>query len=171
MQEVKVVQVHGDDFLFREISLQLDCNHPFDRLLQEALHRVVSLLGIELLGQLLRDGGTTAGTRLSHDATLQDSAPQGDEVDTRMLIEALVLGGYQSSNKSCGQLLVADHDSVFLILVIRTQLLSIGRIDDGCILADGILKVLNIWHVTDESKPNGKESCYERNAHQSNHQP
>ena len=36
VQEVEVVQVERDDFLFRVITLQLHGNHPLDGLLQQA---------------------------------------------------------------------------------------------------------------------------------------
>ena len=44
VQEVEVVEVHRDDFLFGEVSLQFDGYHPLDRLLQNTLNGAVGFL-------------------------------------------------------------------------------------------------------------------------------
>ena len=42
IKEIKLVQVHIDDFLFGIIPLQLYGNYPFDGLLEQSFHKVIS---------------------------------------------------------------------------------------------------------------------------------
>ena len=65
MQEIEVIEVHGDDFLFGIVSFQLDCNHPLYGFLQGALHRTLCHVAIKLLGQLLGNGTSSPGIALS----------------------------------------------------------------------------------------------------------
>ena len=65
MQEVEIVEVHGDDLVLGVVTLQFDGYHPLYRFLEQALHGRLCPLGIELLGQLLGDGGTTTSTFLT----------------------------------------------------------------------------------------------------------
>ena len=95
MQEVKVVQIHREYLVLRIVTLQLDGYHPLYRFLQQAFHHAVCSLGIQLLGQLLRNGRATTGTLLSEHATLDDGSSQSIEVDARMFVESDVLGSHQ----------------------------------------------------------------------------
>ena len=65
MQEIEIIEVHGDDFLFGIVSFQLDCNHPLYGFLQGALHRTLCHVAIKLLGQLLGNGTSSPGIALS----------------------------------------------------------------------------------------------------------
>ena len=98
VQEVEVVEIQRQDFLLGIIAFQLDGYHPLYRFLQDSLQRARSLLRIELLGQLLGDGASTACIGLPQDASLDDGTPQGSIVDARVLIESLVLGSHQCLN-------------------------------------------------------------------------
>ena len=60
MQEIKIVQIHGDNLVFRIVALQPDGYHPLYRLLKHTLHHAMGRFRIQLLGQLLRNGRPTA---------------------------------------------------------------------------------------------------------------
>ena len=47
----------------------------------EALHGAAGCLAIQLLRQLLGDGGASSGIGLSHESSLHDGSAQGTEVD------------------------------------------------------------------------------------------
>ena len=81
VQEVEVVEIEGDDLLLGVIALQLDGYHPLYGFLEEALHGAAGCLAIQLLRQLLGDGGASSGIGLSHDSSLHDGSAQGTEVD------------------------------------------------------------------------------------------
>ena len=115
VQEVEVVQIHGDDFLLGEVALQLDGNYPLDGFLQEALHGALGLFREQLLGQLLGDGTAAAGTRLTHQAALHDGTPQGLEVYARMFVETFVLCGHQGTHQVGRQLVVVHDDAVLAV--------------------------------------------------------
>ena len=55
VEEIKIIEIHRDDFLLRVISLQLHGNHPLYRLLQSTFHRALRHIRVELLCQLLRN--------------------------------------------------------------------------------------------------------------------
>ena len=65
MQEIEVVEIHGQYLVLRIVALQFDSNHPLDGFLQQTLHHTVRGLRIKLFSQLLGDGRSTAGTLLS----------------------------------------------------------------------------------------------------------
>ena len=81
VQEVEVVEIEGDDLLLGVIALQLDGYHPLYGFLEEALHGAAGCLAIQLLRQLLGDGGASSGIGLSHESSLHDGSAQGTEVD------------------------------------------------------------------------------------------
>jgi hypothetical protein len=43
MKEVKIIQIHCNDFILRIIAFQFNSNHPFNRLLKQTLHRGFSM--------------------------------------------------------------------------------------------------------------------------------
>ena len=95
MQEVKVVQIHRQYLVLRIVSFQFDGYHPLYRFLQQAFHHAVCSLGIQLLGQLLRNGRATTGTLLPEHATLDNGSSQSIEVNARMVVESDILGSHQ----------------------------------------------------------------------------
>ena len=121
MEEVEIIEIQGDDFLLGVVTLQLHCDDPLDRLLQHALRSGVGHVGVELLGQLLRDGRATASVLLSQDATLDDGTCQRVEVDARVLVETHVLGGHQGLDERRSEVVVIDHHSVLAVHVPRSQ--------------------------------------------------
>ena len=64
VKEIEVVEIHAHNLFLGIETLQLDGYHPLDRLLQESFMHALRLLGIELLGQLLRNG-TAASSALA----------------------------------------------------------------------------------------------------------
>ena len=95
VQEIEVIEIESQNLLFGIIAFQLHRNHPLYRFLQQSFHRTACLLRIELFGELLRDGTSTTRISLSQDTTLDDGTSQCTEVDTRMLIESLILSSHQ----------------------------------------------------------------------------
>ena len=93
VEEVKLIEVHLDDFLFGVVTLQFQGNDPLNGFLHGTFKDIGRLWRIELLGKLLRDGTTTAGTRLTHDDAFHKRTQNGDGIDARMLFKARVLGG------------------------------------------------------------------------------
>ena len=112
MQEIKVVQIHCNDFLFREITFQLNGDHPFDGFLEDTLQCALRFLCIELLGQLLRNRTTTTCTGLSHQSAFHDGTTERDEVYSRMLIETLILCGNESTHQIWRELVIINHDTI-----------------------------------------------------------
>ena len=158
MKEVEVVQVHSDDLLLGEVALQLDGDDPLDGFLQEAFHRAMRLLRIELLGQLLGDGAATAGTLLPHDATLHDGSPEGWEVDARMLVESRVFRSHEGVDEVGRELVVVHHDAVVAVGVPHAENLPVGRIHLRGRAAHGVLQILHIGHVAHPSVPDGHKA-------------
>ena len=56
VEEVKLVEIHFQDFLFGVLLFELYGNHPFDGLLHCAGKQAVAFGRIQLLGKLLSDG-------------------------------------------------------------------------------------------------------------------
>ena len=129
VEEVEVIEIHGQYLLLGEMSLQLHGDNPLDRLLQQSLKGVAGLFGIDLLGELLGDGRTASGTRLLHDATLDDSSAKGNEVNTGMFVEALVLGCYEGMDEVWRETVVIDRHTVGVVLVPCSDELAIAGID------------------------------------------
>ena len=65
MQEIEIIEIHGQNLVLRIVTFQLDSNHPLDGFLQQTLHHTVRGLRIKLFSQLLGYGRSTAGTLLS----------------------------------------------------------------------------------------------------------
>ena len=129
VQKVEVVKVHRNDLLLRKVTLQLDGNHPFYGLLQEPFQRVVCLLGVELLGQLLRDGRAASGALLPHHATLDDGTAQSNEVYAGMLIKPLIFSSHKGMHQVRRQIIIINCHPIGILLVPRADELTIGRIN------------------------------------------
>ena len=41
MQEIKIIEIHSNDFVLGIVSLQLDCYHPFNGFLQQSFHHAM----------------------------------------------------------------------------------------------------------------------------------
>jgi hypothetical protein len=46
MQEVEIIEIHGDNLVLRVVALQFHGYHPLYRLLKQTLHDAMGLLGI-----------------------------------------------------------------------------------------------------------------------------
>ena len=147
MQEVEVVQVHGNNLVLGVVALQLDSYHPLDRFLQHALHDAVGRTRIQLLGQLLRDGRAAASRLLSQQSSLDDSTSEGYEVNARVVVEAHVLGSHQRLYQRGCQLGVVYQYAVLTIVVPRTHDFSVSGIYLCGKSVDGVLQVLDGRHV------------------------
>ena len=77
IQEVELIKIHCQNLFFRIVTFQFYGNHPFDRLLEQTFHHIVSTGGIKLLGKLLGDGTATAGILLHQDTALHYGTRQG----------------------------------------------------------------------------------------------
>ena len=117
MEEVKVVKIHGNDFILRIGTFQLDSYHPLYRFLQQTLHDAVSSIGIELLCQLLRNGRTTSGTFLSKYSALDNGTPQSNEIYSRMVVKTNIFSSYKRLNERRRQLRVIYHNTILTVVV------------------------------------------------------
>ena len=146
--EVEMVEIHIDDLLLGVKLLELHGNDPFDGFLHGTFPDVRShLLGIDLLGKLLGDGGAATCRTLVEQNRLEYSTEEGLDVDAGVVEETSVLGSYERIDQVGRQLVVIDEDTVFLGTAETTQFDGIGRIDDGGILALRIFKFLDGWHL------------------------
>ena len=147
VQEVELVEVHREDFLFGVVVFQLYGNHPFDGLLEQTLHHVARTGRIELLGELLGDGASATGILLHQDAALHHGTEQGDGVDARMLDKAHVLRGYQRIDDVGRQVVVAHEHAVLLAVRVGAQHLPVLREDLGGELVVRVFQILHGRHV------------------------
>ncbi len=171
MQEVEVVQIEVDDFLFGVATFQLDGYHPFNGFLEQALRSAVCGFRIELLGQLLSDGGATAGAGLPQDAALDNGASQCDKVDARMVVEPLVFSGHQGMHQMWRQTVVVHADAVLAVEVPGAQHLSVGGVYLSGKPADGVLQVLHGGHIANPSVPYSGEGERPHNHHYDKESP
>ena len=169
MQEVEVVEVERDYLVLCVVALELHGNDPFDGLLQCALGHACGLVGVELLGQLLRDGRATAGVLLTEQASLDDGPGQCLEVDARVLVEAHVFGGHKRLHDVWRELVEIDAYPVFLVVVPCTHQFPVGGINLCGESVDWVLQVFDGWHVAYpafcdgiESRSGGHHSHYEQ---------
>ena len=147
MQEVEVIEIHGDYLVLRVIALQFHGYHPFDGLLHSTFPDGASLVAIELLGKLLGDGTTATCLLLTQYDTLHHSTQHGLEVDTAMLIEALVLSCHQSFYEIRRQVFVARVNTIGTAIAPSTQQDAIVREHLTGIFVDRILQLLQVGHI------------------------
>ena len=143
IEEVEVVEIHGNDFLLRVVALQLHSDVPFHRLTGDTVEgsRFLRHVGIQLLGKLLSDGRTTTSRLLTHEATLHDGASQSTEVDTRMFEETLILSGNQCFHQMLRKGIVRHDYTILRGIAPSTHQLPISRIHAGRIFADWVLQI------------------------------
>ena len=127
VEEIKIVEIHGDDFLLGVGLLQFHGDDPFDGFLEQALQLAVRHLRIELLGQLLSDGRATSGTLVTHDTTLDDGPGKCLEVDARMLIESLVLCRHQCMDDMGRYIVVGTGNPIVSCGLEDAHEFSVGR--------------------------------------------
>ena len=125
VQEVELVEIHGQDFLFRVISFKLDGNHPFDRLLHQSFHYTSRLFGIELLGQLLGNGTPPTCILLHEDTTLHDRAHQSLGINARMIGKTFVFRIDQRIDQMWRQVFITHINTIVRTIGIGTQSHSI----------------------------------------------
>ena len=82
MKEIKIIQIHSDDFLLSIIPFQSDCDNPFYRFLQCTFHCALRHVRIKLFGQLLCNSTSTSCIFLSHYHPFDNSTCQCTVVDT-----------------------------------------------------------------------------------------
>ena len=109
VQKVELIEIQGNDFVFGVARLQLQGNDPLFEFLQHPPHFGGGRFVEHLLGQLLRQGGSSA-----LGAQAGQGAAQGPEVYAGMLVKALVFGGDQGLHQMRRQLVELRVDAVFL---------------------------------------------------------
>ena len=150
MKKIEVVEIQRHDLILRVVAFDLYCDDPFDGLLQQSLKCVGSFSGIQLFGQLLRDGRTTSRIVLAHDATLHHGTPQRFGVDAAMVVETFVFCGHQRLEEM-GRYAIGSHKNAVFAGRPSAQQFTIGSQCLRCEFIDGILDALEIRHVADPS--------------------
>ena len=128
VQEVKLVEVHLDNFFLGVVALEFDGYHPFDRLLHGALEESVTWRGVQQFGQLLGDGRSAAGAFVAKYDGLDYGAEQGTEVYAGMFFEASVLGGYQGVHHVLRNFIVVGIDTVAGAAEVAAHLDAVGGV-------------------------------------------
>ena len=124
----------------------------------------------ELLGQLLRNGTSTAGFLLPHQATLHHGSGHRAEVYARVLVEALVFRSHQGLQQAGSNVIIVYEDAVFAQRPSSHQY-SVGTHHLRGKLADGIFELLNGWHVAYPSLDNGREEHHRSDHSQQQEEP
>ena len=96
VQEVEVVEIHGDDLFLRIKTLQLHGDNPLDRFLEEASEFGLRTRRIKEFGQLLGNGTTPSTAFLIEDTAFDHGSEQTFAVYSRMLTEADILRSDES---------------------------------------------------------------------------
>ena len=117
MQEVEIVEIHGNDLVFGVVFLQLYGNHPFNGFLQRTFSDTCRLSRVELFGQLLGDGRTAASIFLSEYATFYDGTCERLEVYARVLVESDVLSSDESLDERWCELVIVNTHTVLFVVV------------------------------------------------------
>ena len=143
VQEIELVEIHGEDFLFCIVTLQLYGNHPFDGLLEQTFHHIVGTGRIKLFGKLLGDGTATAGILLHQDTALHYGTRQGVGVNARMFGKTYIFRSYQGVDDIGRQIIVSHKHAVFLTIGISTQYFSVlGK--DFC--GKFVIRIFQVFH-------------------------
>ena len=148
--EVDGVEVHGENLLLGVVVLQLDGHDPLTELGEDGATAGVGLAHlVEVLGQLLGDGGAAAGGAMASDDSLEEHAEETACVDAGVAVETGVLGGDEGIDEVGGKLVVGDVGAVLEAYV--AQHLAVVADDLGGLQAVGILDVLELRHVANPS--------------------
>ena len=147
IEEVKLVEIHLDDFLFRIVSFKLHGDGPLHGFLNESVHQPVRLGRIELLRKLLRYRTAAAGVLLAQQDCLEQHSRQRHDVNAGMLHEALVLCGYQRIDYIWGNLGIVGIHSVVTTLIETSHLNTIGCEKARRKAVFWIEKSLYRWHI------------------------
>ena len=86
----------------------------------------MGLFRVELLCKLLCDSRSTSSTGMPHDSALDYSTSQCNEVNTRMLIETLILGSHKGVDQMRRQIIIVDSHTISLIEVPRAYKFTVG---------------------------------------------
>ena len=146
VQEVEIIKVKREDFLFCVSALQFHGDYPFYGLLQQSLHRGGCRGRIELLGQLLRDGAAAARAFLPENAAFHHGARQGFGINARVVVETHVLRCCERVEHH-GRNAVVVHEHAVLVAAPRAEQFAIGGEDLRSVAADGALQLVNRRHV------------------------
>ena len=82
--------------------------------------------GIELLGELLRNGAAATSRRLPEESAFHHGARQGYEVDARMVVEPHILSGHESLHEIWRELLVGHRYAVGPVEVVSAKDMAVG---------------------------------------------
>ena len=153
MKEVKIIEIHSKYLFLREVTFQLYCNNPLNRLLQKTFYSAVCFLREKLFSKLLCDCRTTSSTCLSHHTTLHNSTSKGYKVNTWMFIKAFIFCRNKGMNKVWRQSIIVDCHTIIVIRVPSTDKLLVWRIDLRSKLIYRVRQFIHIRHVPYPSVP------------------
>lgn len=151
VEEVELVEIHLYDLVLGVEPLEFDGDHPFDRFLQGTFEKTVAFRRVQLLGELLGDGRSAAGIFLSHEQGLDQHAGHGPHVDTRVILEAGVLGGDERVDHVLRDFVVVGIHAVACVAEVAAEFYAVGRVNDRCEFVSRVLKILDRRHVADHT--------------------
>ena len=145
--EVHRVEVHGQDFLFREQRFQFRCHDPLLCLDDKEACRAelaeeprgIFLFGSDaeqVLCQLLCDGACSAGVSPEH---VLDCGKDALEVNAAMMVEAFVFRGNERAYQYGGNLLITDGCAVLIVVFANRE--TVGTDDDAGFAGDRVAYV------------------------------
>ena len=147
VQEVKLVEIHLDDFVLGVVALQLHGYHPLYGFLQRAFKYVARLRRIELLGELLRDCAAAAGAFLPHEHTLHHGSHQSPAVYSGVALKSLVLGRYERVGQIFRHLVKIHIHAVALAAVVTPHFHTVGRKHRCGKLVGRVFELLDWGHI------------------------
>ena len=106
------------------------------------------MVGVEQFGKLLSDGRTAARTLVAAHTGLEYHTHQCADIDTGVLDEARIFSGNKSVDEAGCNILIIGIQTVAVAIIEAPHLLSIGRVNNGSILVDRVLKVVNFRHIS-----------------------
>ena len=171
MQEVEVVEIHGNDLVLGVELFDLHRNNPLDWFLQRTFHHTVCLARIELLGKLLGDGRSTTGIQLPQESALDESTPQCIEINARVVIESHVLGGNKRLDNIRGEFVVIHTHTILLVVIPGSHQLSVGREHLSGKTVDRVLQVLDWRHISNLTLGNRPKRTYRSQDNHHKHGP
>ena len=157
VQEIELVEIHGQDFFLGEIAFELYGYHPLDGFLHHTFEYASSLFSIELFGQLLGDGTAPTGTGLHQHPTLDDGTQQGTSINARVFVETLVFGSNQGIDNIGRKVIIAHIQAVFLTQRIGAQRYPIVRNNLCGKFQVRVFQFFNGWHIAYPTFRNGVE--------------
>ena len=148
IQEIKLIEIHTQYFLFGVVTLKLHRNHPFNRFLEKTLQCISRhFFRKQLFGKLLRQGTTSTCIFLKHQTTFHKRTEQCFGINSRMFNKTDIFRRNKSIDNTRRQILVSCVHPVFLTVRPRTKHFFIFRENLRCKFIARILKFLYRRHI------------------------